>query len=237
MKPLAWKPAWLGALVSLTATAALAAPITVNNPSFETPPSGGFPFGCGTGCSFSQAVIPGWTNGGFSGQFIPGTQVGNVSFFNTISDGITVAYSNAGTISQTVGATVQAGVAYTLQVDLGWRKDIGAFIGTADLLVNGNQYAATGATPVQGNWSTFTATYTGLPADVGDPITIQLNSPGTQADFDNVRLSDNLASVPAPALGSGPATCAVFCGALALFYLKRLLFTRRERVRPVVAAL
>jgi hypothetical protein len=33
-----------------------------------------------------------------------------------------VAYSNGGTISQTVGATVRAGVVYTLPVGLGWRK-------------------------------------------------------------------------------------------------------------------
>jgi len=231
------KSASLMGLLTLMATAASAGPITVNNPSFETLPPGGLPIGCGTGCSFSEAAIPGWTNGGFSGQFIPGTQVGNFFAFNTIPDGITVAYSNGGTISQTVGATVQAGVVYTLQVDLGWRNDDPTFLGSADLLVNGNQYFSTDATPVQGNFSNFTATYTGLAADVGDSITIQLNTPGQQGDFDNVRLSDNLASVPAPALGSGPATFAVLGGALALFYRKRSLFTRRARVRSVVAAL
>jgi len=103
------KSASLMGLLTLMATAASAGPITVNNPSFETLPPGGLPIGCGTGCSFSEAAIPGWTNGGFSGQFIPGTQVGNFFAFNTIPDGITVAYSNGGTISQTVGATVQAG--------------------------------------------------------------------------------------------------------------------------------
>lgn len=166
----------LGLLILMT-TAASADPITVNNPSFEILPPGGLPIACGTGCSFSEAAIPDWTNGGFSGQFIPGTQVGNFSFFTTVPDEITVAYSNSGTISQTVGATVQAGVIYTLQVDLGWRNDLPAFVGTADLLVNGNQYFATGATPVQGNFSNFTATYTGLAADVGASITIQLNTP------------------------------------------------------------
>jgi len=190
------------ALLSLTTSASLAAPITVNNPSFEILPAGGLPIGCGAGCSYDEGPIPDWTNSGFSGQFIPGTQVGNFFAFNTIPDGITVAYSNdnGGVISQTVGATVQAGVVYTLQVDLGWRNDLPVFIGTADLLVNGTQYLAIGATPLQGDWSNFTATYTGLAADVGDPITIQLNSTGEQADFDNVRLADNLAStVPEPA--------------------------------------
>lgn len=180
--------------------AALANTITVNNNSFEVVPAGGFPFTTNcvptTGCSFSDGVgaIPDWTNSSDSGEFIPGTQVGNFFAFNTIPDGNTVTFANAGTISQTVGATVQAGVIYTLRVDLGWRNDYPAFTGMAALLVNGTQYVASGVTPVQGGWSEFTATYTGLAADAGDPITIQLNYTGTfglQADFDNVRLSDN----------------------------------------------
>jgi hypothetical protein len=87
------------------------------------------------------------------------------------------------------------GVVYTLQADLGWRNDLPTFLGSADLLVNGNQYFATGAAPAQGNFSNFTATYTGLAADAGDSITIQLNTPGEQGDFDNVRLSSGIASV------------------------------------------
>jgi hypothetical protein len=197
-----------GALVSLAATAALAAPITVNNPSFEMVPPGGFPLtaGCiGVGCSYSEGVgaIPDWTNTASSGEFIPGTQVGNFFAFDTIPNGMTVAFANAATIAQTVGLTVQVGVTYTLQVDLGWRNDEPVFTGMADLLINGSQYDASGTTPAQGNWSTFTATYTGLAADAGDPITIQLNSTGSfaqQADFDNVLLSNNIVpAVPEPA--------------------------------------
>jgi hypothetical protein len=90
-----------------------------------------------------------------SGEFIPGTQVGNFFAFDTMPNGITGAFIGApgvGTISQTVGTTVQAGMTYSLQVDLGWRKDSPAFTGTADLLVNGTRYAASGVSPVQGNW-------------------------------------------------------------------------------------
>jgi hypothetical protein len=195
---------------------AWATPIAVNNPSFEVTPPGGYPITLGCtqpGCSYSEGVgeIPGWTNPANAGEWIPGPQVSNFFAFNTIPDGNNVAFiEGGGTISQTVGSTVQVGAVYTLQVDLGWRKDFPAFVGTADLLINGTQYLATGTTPVQGNWSVFTATYTGLAADAGDPITIQLSSTAPQADFDNVVLngpSSELATVPEPAslmlLGSG----------------------------------
>ena len=89
---------------------------------------------------------------------------------------------------------------YTLQVDIGYRLDA-AFAGTAGLLINGNPILATGSTPDRGMFGTFTATYTGLSADVGKPITIELKSSGSQGNFDNVRL-DGVASegaVPEPA--------------------------------------
>ncbi len=84
-----------------------------------------------------------------------------------------------------------------MTVDLGWRLD-DPFAGSAGLLINGVQYLATGTTPVQGNWSTYTATYTGLSADVGDTITIQLNATGDQGNFDNVALVDSLNTVSEP---------------------------------------
>ena len=171
--------------------------IPVVNGSFETPPAGGLPTGClGTGCSFSSGNIPGWNiTAGGGGQFQPG----GLPYFNTLPDGPTSAYSNSGVISQTVGETVQAGVTYTLMVDLGFRADHqAAFDGSADLLINGIQYFAVGSTPTSGNWSTFTATYTGLSADAGDSITIELNSKGFQGNYDNVRLFDSNNSLPEP---------------------------------------
>lgn len=173
----------------LPAGIASASAIPVSNPSFATLPAGGLPIFCpGTGCGYSEAPIPGWVNSGQSGQYQTGTQDGNFLVFNTIPEGITIAFSDGPTISQTVAATVQSGVTYTLMVDIGYPK-VAAFDGTADLLVNGTQYFATGTTPSPGNWSTFTATYTAKPSDVGDSITIQLNSYGFQADFNNVRLT------------------------------------------------
>jgi hypothetical protein len=89
------------------------------------------------------------------------------------------------------------------------RNDGTPSLGTADLLVNGVMYAALGTAPTTGNWSTFTASYLGLPADAGSAITIELRTSGAQGDFDNVVLSDSLTSaVPEP------STLWLFGGAL-----------------------
>jgi len=207
-------PVLLGTLLAASANAS---PIFVNNFSFETLPPGGSPFPCGTGCSFFIDPIPGWVNAG-GGQFVPGAP-GNTNDFNSIPDGTTVAYLNGGTITQTVGPTVQAGVTYTLMVDLGVRKNF-SDPGSIALVVNGNTYSGTGILPSSGNWATFTATYTGLAADIGQAITIQLSSPGIQGEFDNVRLSDNAGPVPEPA-----TSALIGLGAIALGF-----FARRKKV-------
>jgi hypothetical protein len=183
----------------LSVGSAVANPIFVSNFSFENLPVGGLSNGCGAGCSYSfNVAIPGWTSSGQQGQIQPGA----VPVFNSIPDGTVVAFSNSGTISQTVGPVVQLGVVYTLLVDLGQRTDT-PFTASAALLVNGNTYAATGVAPTSGNWSTFTATYTGLAADVGQAITIELAASGVQGTFDNVRLGDSLVTAtPEPGVMS-----------------------------------
>lgn len=188
--------------------------IAVNNFSFETLPTGGLPFAGYLGGTFSVDVIPGWTNNGVSGQFQPGTNGG--AYFNTLSNGPTVAYSNGGTISQTVGSTVQAGVVYSLLVAVGLRNDACCqTLGTVQLLIGNTVIQATGSAPGVGFFSTLTATYTGLAADVGKPITIQLTSLGPQGDWDNVRLNATTptAVTPEPAtlllLGTGIAGIAL----------------------------
>jgi hypothetical protein len=184
----------------LLSTTVQGASLTVSNPSFETLPAGGLPTTCGTGCAYDVGAITGWTNGGSTGQFQTGAPT-NTTYMNTrSSDGTaTIAYDDSGTISQTVVDTVQTNVVYTLMVDLGVRIGL-PFTGSADLLINGHTITATGTTPTSGNWSTFTATYTGLAADAGDAITIELKSSGAQAEFDDVRLSSNAAApTPEPA--------------------------------------
>jgi hypothetical protein len=200
-------------LIPLFGWASTFTPITVVNPSFETLPSAGLtnPNGpCGVACFYSIGVaIPGWTSSDVSasGQFQPGTEEGNTAYFNTLDDGITSAWSRGATLSQTVDAVVQVGTAYTLMVDLGWRLDR-AFDASADLLVNGNRYMATGTVPVQGGWSTFTTTYVGLASDAGLPITIELNANGAQGNYDNVRLTDPILT-PEPALAGAVGACLI----------------------------
>jgi hypothetical protein len=199
----------------LFASSAFAGDVTVDNPSFETLPEAGLPIGCGTGCSYDEAAIPGWTNSGVSGQFQPGPPA-TTTYFDSVPDGITVAYSNGPTISQTVGATVQDGVTYTLTVDIGARNDF-PFDGSADLMFGDTVCdTATGSAPAPGNWSVYTATCTGTLGDAGDAITIQLNSSNEQGDFDNVVLTDSVATIPEP------STLTLFgSGLLAMAYLFR----------------
>ena len=171
----------------------------VNNSSFELLPPAGLPFACGPGCAYNAGPVPGWTVAGAGGQFQPGVQVGNFTYFNSVPDGIRVGYSNGGSLSQTVTALVQYGMIYTLQVDQGVRKDL-PDPGQVELQIGQNAPdIATGIAATPGNWSTYTAQYVGTAADVGKPISIVLASPGAQGDWDNVRL--DVGPAPPPCVG------------------------------------
>ena len=169
------------------------ADVPIINASFEVLPPGGLNIGgCGLGCSYNVGSIPGWTIAPVltQGEFQPGSASGNFAYFNYVPDGVTVAYSNSlNTISQTLGKTVQTGQLYTLYVDLGNRNDGYNGGGSADLLINGIHYAALGLQATPGTWTTWTASYVGLAADAGKPITIELNTTSSQGDYDNVRLT------------------------------------------------
>ena len=207
-----------GMLLTAGVGTASAAVIPVANGSFETLPAAGLPNPCGTGCSFSaNDPVPGWTGSGGFGQFQPGPAAGNTTFFNTVPDGITVAYSNGGSLSQTVGAVAQAGVTYTLMVDLGFRKDA-LDNATAELVVGSNTIVnVLSATQLTGDWVTDTVTYTATAADAGAAISIILVSQGIQGDWDNVRLSDSLGTVAAPE----PISLALLGPALGMLGLLR----------------
>jgi hypothetical protein len=188
--------------------------VPISNPSFETLPVGGLTDGGYCGSTYSLAAIPGWTSSGASGQFQPFS-----CYFTYIPDGTIVGFTNGGSISQTVGATVTPGDVYTLTVYQGTRADsISDGGATADLLVNGTtQYFATGAVASPGSWSKWTATFTGLSTQAGDSIAIELNGTGAggaQSDFDDVSLSYTSATpepgyLAALALGLGSLMLAV----------------------------
>ncbi len=91
--------------------------------------------------------------------------------------------------------TAVAGRTYALTTQFGVRNDVGN-PGSISLTVGGNTVFATGSVPTAGNWSPFTASYTATAADAGQAITITLNSPGGQGDFDAVSLTTD---VPEPA--------------------------------------
>jgi hypothetical protein len=181
----------------------------VGNNSFQDQPTGGLPFSCEEPhsglCHFSLANIPDWMNNPHdSGQLIPSR--GPNGLFDTFApnDGNTSAFSNSGTISQEVGATVQEGVMYTFGVELGRRND-GPFLASADLLLSGVgtcvEIMAHGRAPRPAHWSTYTATFTGMAGEVGDHITIQLNARGNQGNFDSVKLTETTVTPEPGTLG------------------------------------
>ena len=182
-------------LLAAAAPAAALVPVAIVNASFEA--FGAVTqIGCGTGCSYTTDAILGWTNsGGTNGQFTPGPSAGNFTYFNSVPDGVTVAYTNGGAITQTVALTAVAGRTYALTAQFGVRNDIGN-PGSISLTVGGNTVFASGTVPTSGNWSPFTASYTATAADAGQAIAITLNSPGGQGDFDAVSLTTD---VPEPA--------------------------------------
>ena len=210
-----------GAILAFAAVnTASAGNIAVANASFETLPGSGLPYGCGAGCSYSYSGdaptnIPGWTGAGLYGQW----QLGSYPALNYVPDGPTVAFTNGGSISQTVGATAIAGLTYTLDVDVGFRKDV-PDNSLIELVVGSNVVDATGVSnQASGNWYDWTASYTALAGDAGDAISIVLACTGPQCDWDDVRLTSSASAVPEP------GTFAVF--GLALLALGGLGLRRK----------
>lgn len=158
---------------------------SIVNPSFETLPAGGLPYGCGGYGCYVAAGIPGWTNSGTSGQFQP-----NPGVFNYVPDGIIVAYTQSGGSMITQSVAVAPNTNYTFSVDIGLRNDSdwsNGIPGEAELVINGVTYLATGVTPSSGNWSTYSYTFN---SGVANSVTIELlQGDAQQGDFDNASLT------------------------------------------------
>ncbi|MFM6061995.1 MAG: PEP-CTERM exosortase interaction domain protein, partial [Microcystis panniformis] len=190
-----------------------AASIFIANHSFENPiaPQKGT-----TGfytINSSPVVIGGWLNeratGAQQGVLDP-TKSQNLTkldrFYNLqpVPDGVQVAYSNGGTISQTLSETLRANKQYTLGVYVGRRK-VQGFPGYNIELLAGNTVLASNNSinPTAGTFAHVTVNYSSGNSSplIGQALTIRLTSLGNQTNFDNITLDASTIPEPSAMLG------------------------------------
>jgi hypothetical protein len=185
-----------------------AASIFIANHSFETPvitnPPGFNTVSSGTSNNWT---FTGGTQQGFANPTI-GHNFGNSWYgpSTTIPDGSQIAWSNGGTISQTLSATLQANTKYTLGAYVGRRQKV-AFPGyNIELYAGGNLLASnSGVTPADGTFAPVTVSYTsGISVTPGQALEIRLTSQtGTnaQTNFDLITLDASPIPEPSAILG------------------------------------
>lgn len=203
-------------LLASTSAPALADAIAVQNASFEITntldqacriPNPGI-------CAFNFGPIPDWTITGSSpaGSFRPSSVFYNLP----VPDGSIVAYSNGGSISQTLTASLTPNTTYFLSVFVGHRLDDFAANYTLSLYAGNTLLDSVGgnnSTIPLGTFADETLTYTSdsiLP--LGD-LKIVLTSDGEQIDFDNVSLTATAATTPEP------SSLALLASGLGLMFL------------------
>jgi hypothetical protein len=208
--------ALVGCLV-LFSGAAWADGIAIQNASFET--TNPLIASClGAGCAYNFGPIPGWTLTGSGGSWQPSSVYLNLP----LPDGNIVAYSNGGSISQTLGVSLLPDSTYTLSVFVGDRLDnrttsysLSLLAGSTTLCTFGGMNAA--ITP--GTFADETCSYqSGASMPSGD-LSIVLKSGGTQIDFDNVSLDVASVAVPEPS-SMALLAAGLLCAALLSGYLK-----------------
>lgn len=195
----------LAGLCMFSAGVAKADSVAIQNSSFED--TNALNLSCGAACTYNDGPIPGWTaTGGQSGSAMLG------GYYSTaMPDGSVVAYSNGGTISQTLAASLLPDSTYTLSVFVGDRSDNPitnySFSLLAGSTVLGTFSGSTGAiTP--GTFQQEFLTYTTGSGVTSGNLAINLTSAGLQTDWDNVQLAvGGPVSTPEPGsllmLGSG----------------------------------
>jgi hypothetical protein len=217
-------------VLGFTTSSIFANSIPIQNASFEITNPLTTP--CGTGCAFNGGPIPGWTTvGGQQGTWQPSSAY----FTSPVPDGSLVAYSNGGTISQTLSASLAANTAYTLTVAVGNRLDaitnnfattyiIQLFAGSTLL----NSITGSNTLIPLGTFLDVSFNYmSGVTFPSGN-LSIVLSSIGPQSDFDNVRLTANAISVPEP------RTLTLLAAGLAMMLLAfRRRASQRQRARAV----
>jgi hypothetical protein len=193
--------------------------IAVQNASFETTNPLTIPCaGPGT-CAYNLGPIPGWTTTGDAGSWQPSS-----SYFNLpLPDGNIVAYSNSGTISQTLtGISVLPNSSYMLSVFVGNRLD--GFNNTYSIALDAGStvlcsFSASSATIAPGTFADETCSYhSGSLVPFGD-LSIVLTTGGPQSDFDKVSLTT---SVPEP-------SSLVLIGSGLIFMVLLLAYSKRRQ--------
>jgi hypothetical protein len=176
--------------------------IPIQNASFETTNPLTNP--CTGTCAYNLGPIPGWTTVGVAGSWQPSS-----SYFNLpLPDGNIVAFSNGGTISQTLtGISVLANTSYTLSVFIG--NSFVGYTNTYSIALDAGStvlcsFSGSSPTIAAGTFAQQTCSFpSGSVVPSGD-LSIVLTGGGPQAVFDNVTLTS---SVPEPSsvllIGSG----------------------------------
>jgi len=187
----------------LLASGAWGDSVSIQNPSFEVANTLDQSAGCNTGSTacFNNGPVPGWTTltGGF-GSFAP-----NSSFFNLpLPDGSIVAFTNGGTLAQTLtGISFLPNSVYTLSVDVGRRLDHGGANYSLNLLDGSNVFCTSGsssnASITAGTFQDITLTCATGATVPGGFLGIELAGiGGVQVDFDNVHLDVTASTVSTP---------------------------------------
>ena len=195
-----------------TTSPAFANSIPIQNFSFET--TNPLNISCGACGNYNLGPIPGWTSTGVTGSWQPGP----ASFNQPLPNGSIVAFTNGGSLSQTLSDSLLANTAYTLSVDVGHRLDgfatnfiIQLFAGSTLL----NSITGFSGTITPGAFATQSFSYlSGATVPLGN-LAIVLSSSGTQSVFDNVQLTATSVSEP------GSLTMLAAGLGLAFFMIRR----------------
>lgn len=174
--------------------------VSIQNASFETTSPLTAPCAGPETCLYNFGPIPGWSITGSSGSFEPSSAY----FSLPLPDGSILAFTNGGTISQTLtGISLLANSTYTLSVDVGRRFDVVAanysislYDGSTALCTTGGSNASIAA----GSFIDATLTCTTGASVPSGFLGIVLTGDGRQIDFDNVRLDVASVSTPEPSV-------------------------------------
>ena len=198
-------------LIVTVPTQVKAASINILNHSFEGPEAPLNRFGA---FSIGNGNINSWVASSKTGVLNPSKSDANVTsdsivfdsyYDEPVPDGVQVAWSNGGTISQQLSATLQSNTEYTLGVYVGQRNRSG-FVGYNIELLAGNTVIASNnsITPAPGTFSLVNVHYTSSDNDplIGQSLGIRLSSFGIQTNFDNVTLEATAVPEPLTILGA-----------------------------------